>query len=101
MVGFVWNFYVMLHLIFAFSYLEEQYLLLFKILDLDTIGEDEEGEGIILQHYPWEGSDRDYEYEEVTPVHFLELNKKIFSQILGSLELIVELFHGCARAWLT
>ncbi|XP_073142548.1 eukaryotic translation initiation factor 2 subunit beta [Henckelia pumila] len=31
----------------------------------DTIGEDEEGEGIILQHYPWEGSDRDYEYEEL------------------------------------
>ncbi|KAG6418054.1 hypothetical protein SASPL_120252 [Salvia splendens] len=31
----------------------------------DTIGEDEEGEGIVLQQYPWEGSDRDYEYEEL------------------------------------
>ncbi|KAK4492126.1 hypothetical protein RD792_002923 [Penstemon davidsonii] len=34
--------------------------------DLDDIdGEDEEGEGIVLQQYPWEGSDRDYEYEEL------------------------------------
>lgn len=33
---------------------------------VDHIGEDEEGEGIILQpQFPWEGSDRDYEYEEV------------------------------------
>ncbi|KAL1549155.1 eukaryotic translation initiation factor 2 subunit beta-like [Salvia divinorum] len=31
----------------------------------DTIREDEEGEGIVLQQYPWEGSDRDYEYEEL------------------------------------
>ncbi|KAL5991349.1 hypothetical protein ACLOJK_012256 [Asimina triloba] len=32
--------------------------------DLD--GEDEEGDGIILQaRYPWEGSDRDYKYEEL------------------------------------
>ncbi|XP_075494189.1 eukaryotic translation initiation factor 2 subunit beta-like isoform X1 [Primulina tabacum] len=31
----------------------------------DIIEEDEEGEGIILQHYPWEGIDRDYEYEEL------------------------------------
>ncbi|KAK6124900.1 hypothetical protein DH2020_016420 [Rehmannia glutinosa] len=31
----------------------------------DIIGEDEEGEGIILQQYPWEGTDRDYEYEEL------------------------------------
>ncbi|XP_027112603.1 eukaryotic translation initiation factor 2 subunit beta [Coffea eugenioides] len=31
----------------------------------DQIGEDEEAEGIVLQHYPWEGSDRDYEYEEL------------------------------------
>ncbi|KAL6504102.1 hypothetical protein OROGR_026025 [Orobanche gracilis] len=31
----------------------------------DTIGEDEEGVGIVLQQYPWEGSDRDYEYEEI------------------------------------
>ncbi|KAL6978984.1 hypothetical protein U1Q18_020650 [Sarracenia purpurea var. burkii] len=32
----------------------------------DHIGEDEEGEGIVLQpQYPWEGSDRDYEYEEL------------------------------------
>ncbi|KAL5711498.1 hypothetical protein ACHQM5_021946 [Ranunculus cassubicifolius] len=32
----------------------------------DRIGEDEEGEGIILEQprYAWEGSDRDYEYEE-------------------------------------
>uniref|UniRef100_A0A5B7BDD0 Eukaryotic translation initiation factor 2 subunit beta n=1 Tax=Davidia involucrata TaxID=16924 RepID=A0A5B7BDD0_DAVIN len=37
-------------------------------LDGDHIGEDEEGEGegIVLQsRYPWEGSDRDYEYEEL------------------------------------
>lgn len=32
---------------------------------LDAIGDDEEGDGIVLQQYPWEGSDRDYEYEEV------------------------------------
>lgn len=33
---------------------------------LDRVGDDEEGEGIDLQpRYPWEGSDRDYEYEEV------------------------------------
>ncbi|XP_043701410.1 eukaryotic translation initiation factor 2 subunit beta-like [Telopea speciosissima] len=32
----------------------------------DHVGEDEEGEGILLgQQYPWEGSDRDYEYEEL------------------------------------
>ncbi|KAL0389144.1 UNVERIFIED_CONTAM: Eukaryotic translation initiation factor 2 subunit beta [Sesamum calycinum] len=31
----------------------------------DIIGEDEEGEGIVLQQFPWEGSDRDYEYEEL------------------------------------
>ncbi|RVX22932.1 Eukaryotic translation initiation factor 2 subunit beta [Vitis vinifera] len=33
---------------------------------LDHNGEDEEGEGIVLQpRYPWEGSDRDYKYEEL------------------------------------
>ncbi|KAK1353127.1 Eukaryotic translation initiation factor 2 subunit beta [Heracleum sosnowskyi] len=32
----------------------------------DNIGEDEEGEGIILQQQlPWEGTERDYEYEEL------------------------------------
>ncbi|XP_024018202.1 eukaryotic translation initiation factor 2 subunit beta [Morus notabilis] len=32
----------------------------------DRVGDDEEGEGIDLQpRYPWEGSDRDYEYEEL------------------------------------
>ncbi|MCL7047681.1 hypothetical protein MKW94_024009 [Papaver nudicaule] len=32
----------------------------------DQIKEDEEGEGIVLQtRYPWEGTDRDYEYEEL------------------------------------
>ncbi|PIA53971.1 hypothetical protein AQUCO_00900503v1 [Aquilegia coerulea] len=33
----------------------------------DVTGEDEEGEGIVLQQsiYPWEGSDRDYYYEEL------------------------------------
>ncbi|KAL7194863.1 hypothetical protein ACSBR1_035149 [Camellia fascicularis] len=35
-----------------------------EVEDLD--GEDEEGEGIVLQsRYPWEGSDRDYDYEEL------------------------------------
>ncbi|KAK3188548.1 hypothetical protein Dsin_028109 [Dipteronia sinensis] len=35
--------------------------------DLDDLAaESEEGEGIVLQQrYPWEGSDRDYEYEEL------------------------------------
>lgn len=33
---------------------------------ISDIGEDEEGEGIVLQQYPWDGSDRDYEYEEVS-----------------------------------
>lgn len=41
----------------------------------DIIGEDEEGEGIDLQQYPWEGSDRDYEYEEVTT--FLNILKSL------------------------
>ncbi|KAK1571247.1 hypothetical protein Q3G72_013982 [Acer saccharum] len=32
----------------------------------DPAAESEEGEGIVLQQrYPWEGSDRDYEYEEL------------------------------------
>ncbi|KAB1225660.1 Eukaryotic translation initiation factor 2 subunit beta [Morella rubra] len=32
----------------------------------DHVGEDEEGEETVLQPlYPWEGSDRDYEYEEL------------------------------------
>ncbi|XP_047316696.1 eukaryotic translation initiation factor 2 subunit beta [Impatiens glandulifera] len=32
----------------------------------DHIGEDEEGEGIVLEaQFPWEGTDRDYEYEEL------------------------------------
>lgn len=31
----------------------------------DHIGDEEEGEGIVLSQYPWEGSDRDYEYEEL------------------------------------
>ncbi|CAO2842552.1 unnamed protein product [Amaranthus hypochondriacus] len=35
----------------------------------DQIGDDEEGEGIVLEsepaRYPWEGSDRDYAYEEL------------------------------------
>ncbi|KAL8106508.1 eukaryotic translation initiation factor 2 subunit beta-like [Apium graveolens] len=32
----------------------------------DNIGEDEEGEGIVLQQQlPWEGTERDYEYEEL------------------------------------
>ncbi|ERN20284.1 hypothetical protein AMTR_s00066p00171460 [Amborella trichopoda] len=32
----------------------------------DDVGEDEEGEGIVLQgRYPWEGTDRDYKYEEL------------------------------------
>nr|DAD35678.1 TPA_asm: hypothetical protein HUJ06_006318 [Nelumbo nucifera] len=34
--------------------------------DLDGHGaEDEEGQGIVLRQYPWEGTDRDYEYEEL------------------------------------
>lgn len=36
----------------------------FSIL-LDHI-EDNEGERIVLQHYPWEGTDRNYLYEEVS-----------------------------------
>lgn len=33
----------------------------------DQVGEDELGEGIVLGvvQYPWEGTDRDYKYEEV------------------------------------
>lgn len=33
----------------------------------DQVGDDEEGEGIVLgvSRYPWEGTDRDYIYEEV------------------------------------
>ncbi|GMY25260.1 eukaryotic translation initiation factor 2 subunit beta-like [Fagus crenata] len=32
----------------------------------DHVGEDEEGEGIVLHtRYPWEGTDRDYEYDEL------------------------------------
>ncbi|KAK6943350.1 Translation initiation factor IF2/IF5 domain, partial [Dillenia turbinata] len=32
---------------------------------IDHIGEDEEGEGIILSQNPWDGTDRDYEYDEL------------------------------------
>ncbi|KAL7196706.1 hypothetical protein ACSBR1_036670 [Camellia fascicularis] len=41
----------------------------FKVLDtILRSGEDEEGEGIVLQsRYSWEGSDRDYDYEELLP----------------------------------
>lgn len=36
------------------------------VLEENVVAEDEEGDGIILQQqYPWEGSDRDYDYEEV------------------------------------
>lgn len=31
----------------------------------DHFGDDEEAEEIVLHRYPWEGSDRDYEYEEL------------------------------------
>lgn len=40
---------------------------------IDHNGEDGEGEGegIVLQpRYPWEGSDRDYKYEEVDLFYF-------------------------------
>uniref|UniRef100_A0A2N9FHY4 Translation initiation factor IF2/IF5 domain-containing protein n=1 Tax=Fagus sylvatica TaxID=28930 RepID=A0A2N9FHY4_FAGSY len=30
-----------------------------------SIGKDEEGEGIVVMRYPWERTDRDYEYEEL------------------------------------
>jgi hypothetical protein len=42
---------------------------------LEHPGEDEEGEGIVLESSnPWEGSDRDYEYEEVCILfHFTSL----------------------------
>ena len=38
-----------------------------SLYSLDPIEEDEEGEGIVLQQQklPWEGTDRDYKYEEV------------------------------------
>ncbi|KAI3883316.1 hypothetical protein MKX03_000332 [Papaver bracteatum] len=37
----------------------------------DQVKEDEEGEGIVLQIlYPWEGTDRDYEYEELLGLVF-------------------------------
>lgn len=39
--------------------------LCFHLTILDNVGEDQEGEEIALQLYPWEGSDRDYQYEEV------------------------------------
>ena len=34
---------------------------------LDSTSQDEEGEGIVLEEnkLPWEGTDRDYQYEEV------------------------------------
>ncbi|CAL5427015.1 unnamed protein product [Camellia sinensis] len=42
----------------------------------DHIGEDEEGEGIVLQpQFPWEGSDRDYKYEEPVIYPELDLNQ--------------------------
>lgn len=46
---------------------------------IDTVGEDEEGEGIVLQQYPWEGTDRDYKYEEVTDPTTLNL---VLAQVL-------------------
>lgn len=42
-------------------------MILCSLPSSDNFGEDEEGEGIILQQQlPWEGTERDYEYEEVS-----------------------------------
>jgi hypothetical protein len=67
-------------------------LLLFNICAPDDqVRDDEEGEGIVLgggaaaTRYPWEGTDRDYKYEEVlnTPCSNLFVN-----QLMD---------HGCYR----
>jgi len=43
---------------------------------VDQFGEDEQGEGIVLggSRYPWEGTDRDYHYEEVHFFSFVQEN---------------------------
>ncbi|GMN23306.1 hypothetical protein TIFTF001_000066 [Ficus carica] len=46
----------------------------------DHVGEDDEGEGIVLHtRYPWEGSDRDYLYEEIPYVQLSELLGRVFN----------------------
>lgn len=43
---------------------------------LDDQADEEQGEGIVLgggPRYPWEGTDRDYKYEEVLNYFFLQI----------------------------
>lgn len=60
----------------------------FHILGLvDHNAEDEEGEGIVLQsRNPWEGSDRDYEYEEVYLL-FMFYKRSFFIDVVELIEL--------------
>jgi len=50
---------------------------------VEQFGEDEQGEGIVLggSRYPWEGTDRDYHYEEV-PFLFSCSRKLFFSWVI-------------------
>lgn len=58
-----------------------EYLRFYLLGFLDHAADDEQGEGIVLEaRDPWEGSDRDYEYEEVWLLfscymitHFMEM----------------------------
>lgn len=53
--------------------------ILFALSSSDDFGEDEEGEGIVLQQQlPWEGTDRDYEYEEVSLYFATNLETALF-----------------------
>lgn len=72
------NFYTRNHYIISFSLWLFLYgitlAFLFSLSLSDNFGEDEEGEGIILQQQlPWEGTERDYEYEEVSLVFAMNL----------------------------
>lgn len=66
---------------------------------LDPIGEDEEGEGIVLQEQklPWEGTDRDYIYEEVCNSSYYTLCLKFKSNsyfcLLFLVQLLGRVFH--------
>lgn len=62
---------------------------------LDHAAEDENGEGIVLESRdPWEGSDRDYEYEEVLLLFCCYLST-LFMDIVD-LSLLQTIISGCS-----
>lgn len=70
------------------------------VLEENVVAEDDEGDGIILQQqYPWEGSDRDYDYEEVCFMFLLFFPPPLIYYIVCaivlhvSVQLLSRVFH--------